>query len=328
MTASLGTLKKVELRNIWAREDRDFTPWLAREEHLKLLAETIGMELELEAQEKDVGPFSADILCKNIHEDSWVVIENQIERTDHTHLGQLLTYAAGLQAVTVVWIAAKFTDEHRAALDWLNSITDDHFRFFGLEVELWQINDSLPAPKFNIVSKPNNWSKTVSQAAQRISQQATTETQQLQYRYWEKFVKFLQDSNSKLRSQSPRPQHWQIFTIGRSGIDISTTLNTRENRIGVELSLSHPQYSKAFFHLLARDKDRIEQELGTALEWQELPEKTTSRIVLYKNFAPTNEAEWSVQHQWLKETVEAFDRVFRNRVKNLNPDEWIMEEAA
>lgn len=329
MTQKLGRLERVDLRQIWATEDRDFTPWLAREEHLELLAETIGMELELEAQEKDVGPFRADILCKSMDDDSWVLIENQIERTDHRHLGQLLTYAAGLQAVTIVWVASKFTEEHRAALDWLNKITDDNFRFFGLEVELWRIDDSPAAPKFNIISQPNNWSKSISQAAQRISQEGVTETKELQYRYWEQLVNFLQDNNSKLRPQNPRPRHWQIFSIGRSGTYISATINTREKkRIGVELYMPHPEHSKTFFHLLMRDKDTIEQEMGTALEWQELPEKTASRIALYKSADATAESAWPSQHQWFKETIERFDRVFRQRVKNLNPEEWNNEKVA
>lgn len=148
---TLGRLEKVDLRNFWTTEAGDFTPWLAQEENIALLGEAVGVELEVEAQEKSVGPFRADILCKDTSTDQWVLIENQLERTDHTHLGQLLTYGAGLNAVTIVWIAAKFTEEHRAALDWLNEITDERFNFFGLEVELWRIGDSLAAPKFNII---------------------------------------------------------------------------------------------------------------------------------------------------------------------------------
>ncbi len=326
MTKKLGKLERVELRDVWATEDRDFTPWLAQESNLELLAETIGMELELEAQEKDVGPFRADILCKSMDDDSWVLIENQIERTDHRHLGQLLTYAAGLQAVTIVWVASKFTEEHRAALDWLNKITDESFRFFALEVELWRIDESLAAPKFNPVSKPNNWSKSISQAAQHISEQANTETKALQYRYWQKLVNFLQDSGSKLRLQAPRPKHWHNFTIGRSGIKIGTTINTRENRIGVEIYFSHPEYSKAFFHLLMNDKEQIEQEIGSTLDWQELPDKKASRIALYKSADITIETEWVKQHEWFKETVEVFDKVFRQRVKNLDPENCVEEE--
>jgi hypothetical protein len=139
---NLGKLVKIELRDIWQSESSHFTPWLAREENLLTLGETLGLELELEAQERAVGPFRADILCKDIATNAWVLIENQLERTDHTHLGQLLTYASGLEAVTIVWIAARFTEEHRSTLDWLNRITDETFRFFGVEVELWRMGVS------------------------------------------------------------------------------------------------------------------------------------------------------------------------------------------
>ena len=115
--AKLGKLEKVDLREIWNTEASDFTPWLAREENIEELGKEIGIELEVEGTEKDVGPFRADILCKDTIDGHWVLIENQLEKTDHTHLGQLLTYAAGLNAVTIVWIADRFTDEHRAALD-------------------------------------------------------------------------------------------------------------------------------------------------------------------------------------------------------------------
>ncbi|MBL8848734.1 MAG: hypothetical protein JNG89_03580, partial [Planctomycetaceae bacterium] len=141
----LAELQRVELREAWTNEATDFTPWLALETNIRLLSEAIGIDLEVEAQEKSVGPFSADILCKDRATSNWVLIENQLEKTDHTHLGQLMTYAAGLKAVTIVWIASRIRDEHRAALDWLNEITDGAFNFFGLEVELWRIADSPPA---------------------------------------------------------------------------------------------------------------------------------------------------------------------------------------
>src|SRR6266540_2785222 len=118
MDIKLGRIERVDLRSVWTNEGHDFTPWLATDENLSILGERLGIDLELEAQEKDVGPFRADILCKNSADESWVVIENQIERTNHKHLGQLLTYAAGLKAVTIVWISAEFCEEHRAALDW------------------------------------------------------------------------------------------------------------------------------------------------------------------------------------------------------------------
>lgn len=153
MSISLGKLQKVEIRKIWPKEDANFTPWLAREENISLLSEELNLELEVQAQEERVGPFRADILCKDITSDHYILIENQFGKTDHGHLGQILTYASGLNALTVIWIAEKFVDEHRAALDWLNSITDESVSFFGIEIELYKIGDSDPAPMFNIVSK-------------------------------------------------------------------------------------------------------------------------------------------------------------------------------
>jgi hypothetical protein len=146
---NLGRLEKVDLRLVWDSEAGSFTPWLSEESNIQLLGDTISLELEVEAREKNVGPFRADLLCKDTATGNWVVIENQLDTTDHKHLGQLLTYAAGLNAVTVVWVSANFTEEHRAALDWLNEITDERINFFGLEVELWRIGNSDVAPKFN-----------------------------------------------------------------------------------------------------------------------------------------------------------------------------------
>jgi hypothetical protein len=155
----LSRLQPVDLREAWKNESADFTPWLASKENLPLLGEALGIELELESTEKSVGPFFADILCRVPGSDQWVLIENQLEQTDHTHLGQIITYAAGLNAVTVIWVARKFVEQHRAALDWLNEVTGEGTNFFGVEVELWRIGDSQMAPKFNVVSRPNSWVK-------------------------------------------------------------------------------------------------------------------------------------------------------------------------
>lgn len=203
----LGRLERCELREIWMSEAADFTPWLARPENLVALGEALGLLLELEAQEKAVGPFRADILCKDVDTDHWVLIENQLERTDHTHLGQLLTYASGLEAVTIIWVAGRFTEEHRSTLDWLNRITDERFRFFGLEVELWRIGHSPPAPKFNIVSKPNNWSQSVAQAAKAIDDSELSDTRILQRDYWAALLSRLDAAGGPVKgNKKPQPR--------------------------------------------------------------------------------------------------------------------------
>ncbi len=320
--AELGTLERVDLRDIWATEAQDFTPWLAQEHNLSALASVLGFDLELEAQEQNVGPFRADILCKNMDDGEWVLIENQLERTDHTHLGQLLTYAAGLQAVTIVWVAATFTDEHRAALDWLNEITDDTFQFFGLEVELWKIGNSPVAPKFNVVSKPNDWSRSVSKAAKKIATEALTVTTAIQLEYWTEFREYLLEENSTVRPQKPHPQHWTNYNIGRAGFLLGATLNSRQNRIGIELYLNDDK-AKSYYGLLSEQKEEIESELGFELEWMKLPERKSCRLIVYLNDKdPLNKEAWPEYRQWMKEKLEKIDAVFRPRIRSLSADEW------
>ncbi len=317
----LGTLQRVELRDIWLSEAADFTPWLAREENLAILGETIGVELELEAQEKNVGPFRADILCKDPDTDNWVLIENQLARTDHSHLGQLLTYAAGLQAVTIVWVAAPFIDEHRATLDWLNEITDGRFRFFGLEVELWRIGDSPPAPRFNVVSKPNDWTRSVGRAARQIDEMPTTETKAQQLRYWQALNAHIEARQADIRTRTPRPQHWTTFSIGRSGFQLAAKVNTVDNRIGVELFIRGDD-AKGYFFLLREQKEEIDRAVGEALSWEDLPERIGSRIALYKESVdPTDEADWPAQHEWMTDALVRLDGALRQRVRALDIEE-------
>lgn len=326
MNAALGRLERVELRDVWSSEDQDFTPWLAREENLLVLAETIGMELELEATEKEVGPFRADILCKDVADDRLVLIENQLERTDHRHLGQLLTYAAGLEAVTIVWVAARFEEQHRAAMAWLNQITDRDFRFFALEVELWRIGSSTPAPKFNIVAQPNNWSRAVGRAARGSDSETLSETKQQQERYWTALIDHLDRNGIRISAHRARPQHWQNFAVGRSGFRLTTKVNSRDNIIGVELFI-HAQEAKAFFALLAEQREAIEQAFKQALSWEELPERIGCRIAIYRTGVdPTDEANWLHQHEWMSQNLRDLDRVFRPRIKQLDPDSWAPAE--
>lgn len=320
---NLGKLSRVELRDIWISESSDFTPWLAREENLQVLGETLGLELQLEAQERAVGPFRADILCKDIGTNAWVLIENQLERTDHSHLGQLLTYASGLEAVTIVWIAARFTEEHRSTLDWLNRITDDTFRFFGVEVELWRIGDSPAAPLFNIVSKPNNWNKLVTQAARAIDESELTGTRSLQLAYWAALGNVLVAKRGPLgRERKPQPQSWMAYSIGRTGFSVNAVMVRPKRQVRAELYMSNPN-AKAFFHLLHAQKDAVEKELGYTLDWEELPEGKDTRISVSLNDSdPENEADWSRQHEWLAARLNGFHRAFASRVRALDARLW------
>lgn len=317
MKQKLGRLESISLREAWVHEATEFTPWLAKEENIELLSEALDLELEVTGQEQSVGAFSADILCKDTGSGATVLIENQLEKTDHSHLGQIITYAAGLNARTVIWISAKLREEHRAAIDWLNENTIESLQFFGVEVELWKIGESPLAPKFNVVSKPNDWAKTVSEAAHNLITSPLSETKIQQQKYWAQLSEYISQNGFSIRPQKALPQHWTNFSIGRSGMNLAATVNTQEKRIGVELWLSSDQAKEQFAQLEAL-KASIEEQLKEKLEWQGLPSKKGARIVIYKQEVdPTKEANWHEQHEWISQQVEKFNRVFRPIVKAL-----------
>jgi len=325
----MGRLERVELRDIWISESSHFTPWLARPDNLSVLSEALGIDLELEAQEKAVGPFRADLLCKDIGTGAWVLVENQLERTDHTHLGQLLTYASGLDAVTIVWIAARFTEEHRSTLDWLNKITDDSFRFFGLEVELWRIGQSPAAPKFNIISKPNDWSRSVAHAARAIEETELSDTRMLQQEYWVDLHKVLGAVGGPVGGdRKAQPQSWMTYPVGRTSFHLSAVMIRPKRVIRAELYISSDN-AKAWFNLLQQDREAIERELGFPLEWEDLPARRDSRISVYlRDIDPEDRADWPRQHRWMADRLNELHRVFSQRVRALNADDWRPDPAA
>lgn len=309
----LGKVQYIEPRDLWPDEARDFTPWLATNEGLELLGEAIAAELELEKTEAKVGPFSADVLCRVVgEEDHLVVIENQFGKTDHDHLGKLLTYASGLSAKTVVWIADSFTDEHRQAVDWLNENKGESARFFGLEIYAIKIGDSLPAPQLKVVSSPNVWAQAV-----RDSKDTEISATKLdQRKFWEEVRDYIKSKKSFLALQQPRPQNWCNIAIGRSHFHLALTVNTQQERVGCELYL-HGAQAKQAFDLLAADKAAIEKELGHDVEWQRLDEKEACRIISYKNGSIYNPVQRQELKEWLHFSAERFHKVFAPKVKAL-----------
>lgn len=320
---TLGRLERVaDVREVWASEATNFTPWLAMPDNLAILGETLGLTLQLEGQERPVGPFRADLLCKDLETDSWVLIENQLERTNHGHLGQLLTYAAGLEAVTIVWIAARFTEEHRATLDWLNRITDKAFRFFGCEIELWKIGSSPAAPRFNVVAKPNDWAKTFSRAKEDLGAAPGEESprQIAQRDYWAAFNRVLDEAGGPvLGNRKPQPQHWMKYSVGRAGcsLDALVIRPRREVRADLYIDSFNP---KIVFGILQQQRAAIENELGYQLDWQRLPDRRASRVAAVLSPADPEElGDWPRQHRWLATRLNDFHRVFAQRLRAIDP---------
>lgn len=312
----LSKITKVDLRDCWNDEAKDFTPWLATEENIALLAETLGLnELEIKGQEEQVGPFRADILCVDSGTNRLVLIENQLEKTDHKHLGQIMTYAAGLDAVTIIWIAESFTEEHRAAIDWLNRITDTEFNFFGVEVELIKIGDSPAAPVFNVIAKPNGWSKDV--RSSQASAEGMTKGKMFNYEYWSAFVDYMKKNPSNLfQTRSATHHHWMNIAIGKSGIHIALLLNKPEQKATIQLYMSGDE-DKTYFDALYQHKDEAEKSIGVALDWRRLEERKASTIDIYKKGNLSDPAQQEAIFSWYREFTEKYIKFFKPLVKKL-----------
>lgn len=298
----LGRLERVALREAWPDEARNFTPWLADDANLALLGETLGIQLELETTERAVGAFSADILAKEVGTERWVLVENQIEPTDHKHLGQLLTYAAGLNAQTVIWIAEGFREEHRAALDFLNSATTDEFRFFGLQIELYKIGQSEFAPSFTVVAKPNAWSRRA-HATKQAAEGNLSPTQEVSRDFWQAMIDSAGESYPQLSGKAPSKLSWQTAETIRSSKGFTVSSNaafTMQSRIRVEAYLGGP-LAKAAFWELNQSKSQIEEAFGQPLEWEELPNGQDSRIAFYMDgkHDRTRKQSWPEIQNWL-----------------------------
>ena len=308
-TQGLGRLERVNLREAWESEPEDFTPWLAQEENLKVLSETLKMDLETAGQEESVGAFRADILCRDTDDDSWVLIENQLERTDHFHLGQLLTYAAGLQTVTIIWVAANFRDEHRAALDWLNEITDDRFRFFGLEIELWRIGNSPVAPKFNIVAKPNEWTRSVQQTKKGSGANFGHRS------FWEQLHSHLKQIGCMVTLEEPKRKHWLKSSTSNESFLVAAS-RPPNGKIRVDMRCMGAN-RRANLDLLKQQQEDIESQIGEPLVWP----STNRFLVEFRNQHSVDlmdESIWPGQIEWMADALEKFDRVLGPRIQEID----------
>lgn len=305
----LGILKTVTPRQKWNNEARDFTPWLAN--NISELNKALGLELEVENTEVSVGPYSADILAKDTGTDNYVVIENQLEKTNHDHLGKAITYASVLDASMIIWIATEFTEEHKKSLDWLNDHTNDEISFYGVQLELWQIDESKAALRFNVISKPN---QAVRQAARSKANEDLSDKRKFQFDFWSKFKEKLAKTKKIPSLQTPRPQYWFDVTLGKSYIHISNTCNTDDNTVGVRIYIGN-KIADIMLPFLESKKDEIESSIGQKLIWNPNPDNRDKVIILQHTTDFEDERKLDESLNWLVDYTIKFRETFSKIIK-------------
>ena len=305
----LANIQRVDLREVWPSEPYDFTPWLC--DNISELGSALGLELEFREREADAGGISLDILSHDLSGDRPVVIENQLDATNHDHLGKLLAYAAAFDANVVVWLTREFRDEHRQALDWLNQRTGEDTLFFGVVVELWKIDDSRPAAHFNLVATPNDWRKRI---VRPVSEKGE--------RYRAFFQRLIDTMRGEHRFTSPpraRAQGWCAFYTGYKRFTYAAAFSSQQ-RVRVELYIDSGDAgeNQDLFDELQQQKESIETALGYSLDWQPLDQRRACRIATYRaGTINSEEDELSEIYNWMVKRLLDFKRVFGGHLQEL-----------
>ncbi|MGL5296034.1 MAG: DUF4268 domain-containing protein [Culicoidibacterales bacterium] len=304
----LGKIEKItDLRSVWPHEAIHFSKWLSQKDNLCLLSEAIGIDIVLEELESSVGSFSVDLFASEAGTNRKIIIENQLEATDHDHLGKIITYASGKNAEVIIWLVKRARDEHKQAIEWLNQHTDEQIGFFLVEIELWKINDSLPAVKFNTVERPNDWAKSM-KATEGLS-----DTRKLQLEFWQAFNEYAlekQAFNRVFSQRKPQAQSWYELSVGSSVYRLGLFINTQKKKQGAEIYISN---DKQMFDKFKAHKESIESELGFSLEWSEAIKDC--RIFVSKDAdIKENTDNWSEYYDWychmaltLREILKKYD---------------------
>lgn len=268
----IGKLKEVELRNLWKHEQYDFSEWLSQNENIELLNDILGLTLTDISKEVYVGSYRCDLVAVDESSGIKVIIENQLESSNHEHLGKIITYASGLDAQVVVWIVKNAKEEHRSAIEWLNNNTNSDINFFLIELHAYKIGDSLPAPYFEIIEKPNDFIKNNKVNGNKNE---LNKSQSERLIFWNRFNEILIDKGKPFNVRKATTDHWYDVAIGSSSSHISIELINKEKHIRIGLYMVD---DKEYFDKLFANKDTIETQLGIKLEWQRECSGNVSRV--------------------------------------------------
>ena len=305
--ATIGKLVEVDVRELWKHEQYDFSNWLASEENIEYLNDILGLTLIDIDKEVYVGPYRCDVVAKDETSGITVIIENQLEPTNHEHLGKTITYASGLDAKVIVWIVKEAREEHRAAIEWLNNNTNSGINFFLIEIHAYKIGDSKPAPKFEVVEKPNDYVKR----SKNISPDKNLKrSEAYSLEFWSRFNEILIAKNKPFSVKKALPYNWYEIAIGTSIAHLEIKLNNVTHNIITGLIINDE--TKSMFDRLNMHKEEIEKELELELEWNRMDNNKSSRINYYIKGLNFNNQE---NYEYLMNTAIDITVKMRNVLK-------------
>ncbi len=306
---SLGKLVKYDdLRSVWKNEAYDFTVWLAEEENLNLLSETLGIEMELIKREEHAGAFSIDIFAEESNSGRKIIIENQLENSNHDHLGKIITYASAKQAEIVIWIVKNARDEHRQAIEWLNEKTDENIEFYLLEIELWKIGNSDIAPKFSIISAPNGWMK-----ANKSVEKSSDPNQALKLEYWEKFVEYADKHNEYIGHHKMKhgARNWLGVNAETTKCHLNLAISIQKERIRASIYCGK---KGGFFEIYKLYEKEINSIFDEKLYISQGKKDATINIAEKADI--TDKSDWERQFKWLCDSCMNLKGIIDNYKEN------------
>jgi len=309
---NIGKIKKVPLRELWKREDSNFTKWL--EENIDYLTDVIGFDISIESREENVGPFSVDLYGED-NEGNKLIIENQLEKTDHKHLGQIITYLTNLEAKTAIWISSEPIEEHKKAIDWLNETTPDDISFYLIQLEAIKIGDEpMAAPLFTIIKRPSTKIKQIGAEKKEYAQRHI-----IRKEFWSQFINEINKTNSMCNNVSPGTENWLPIAIGMGGVSINIVISKKYARSEIYINRGTKEENKRIFDQLFAQKENIESDFGNNLIWERMEDNVTSRIKNQLNEVDvSNKDDWEKMNIFLIDSAVRMDKAFRKHISKIN----------
>ncbi len=310
---SLGNLRRLtteEMRRIWPREEQDLSPWVA--ENIDALNEVLNLQIEIEGREEYVGNFRIDLVGTDHLSQVSVVVENQFGRSNHDHLGKLITYSAAREAGIMIWIANEIQTAHRNTVDWLNRVTPEDMTFYGVELEVLQIDGSKPAPDFRVVAGTPERRRAVGPGE-------TSPRNNLYLDFFDKLRRRILDIQPNFTRAKALPQSWWSLGIGRSGFSLSFPFTLdNEFRVQVLIDVGKGENNKIAFSELEEKRKHIEERIGQELVWDPYPKSRAFRIYLATSGTIDDRKERLAEIiEWAAPLAVKFREVFGPLVKNI-----------